>query len=165
MRREGVVWSTSSVCCEEVRTRLSSTTLEDVSSFTMSSTSSKPIVIGGKLKLKGSSVAGKKRKVEDGESAGKTSSSSSSATTTATTSSSSSSPSASAAAAAALSKADSFLTDAQRRHKQKKLELEAKEAKHLVQTTYRDRIEDFNYRLATTTEHNDIPRISAAGNG
>jgi hypothetical protein len=30
---------------------------------------------------------------------------------------------------------------------------------------FRDRIEGFNNRLSRLTEHNDIPRISAAGNG
>mmetsp|Transcript_5068 Transcript_5068/g.6674 ORF Transcript_5068/g.6674 Transcript_5068/m.6674 type:complete len:145 (-) Transcript_5068:277-711(-) len=31
--------------------------------------------------------------------------------------------------------------------------------------SYRQRIEELNSRLSTMTEHNDIPRVSAAGNG
>jgi len=60
---------------------------------------------------------------------------------------------------------DEYLTAAQKRHMLKKREMEAKEVKLVTETTYRNRIEDFNMKLATMTEHNDIPRISAAGNG
>lgn len=125
--------------------------------------STKPILIGGKLKLKGtSSGSSKKRKVSEPESAiaGPTEDKkpkSADATIAAVAKTDNKSD--------RSSKTDSFLTEAQRRHKQKRLEQETKAAKHLVQTTYRDRIEEFNFRLATTTEHNDIPRISAAGNG
>jgi protein FAM32A len=33
------------------------------------------------------------------------------------------------------------------------------------QKTYREKVNEFNDKLSTLTEHNDIPRISAAGNG
>jgi protein FAM32A len=58
-----------------------------------------------------------------------------------------------------------YLTDAQRKHQRRMIEHEAKEAKKLVKTSYRERVEQFNAKLSTLTEHNDIPRISAAGNG
>lgn len=113
------------------------------------SASSKPYSVGGKLKLKGSGVssggATKKRKATEDDA-----------------------PAVSDVQAASSLKAEpveAFLTEAQRRHKQKKIDLEDKMSKELVQTSYRDRIEKFNNRLATTTEHNDLPRISAAGNG
>ena len=58
-----------------------------------------------------------------------------------------------------------YLTEAQRKHQRRMIEHEAKEAKKLVKTSYRERVEQFNAKLSTLTEHNDIPRISAAGNG
>jgi protein FAM32A len=57
------------------------------------------------------------------------------------------------------------LTEAQKRHEKRRRELEVEEMKKAVKTTYRQRIEKFNEQLATRTEHNDIPRVSAAGNG
>jgi protein FAM32A len=60
---------------------------------------------------------------------------------------------------------EDYLTDAQRRHRQKQREAEAKEVAAAVAVPYRERIQKFNYKLSTTTEHNDIPRVSAAGNG
>ncbi len=57
------------------------------------------------------------------------------------------------------------LTDAQKRFKQKQQERETAEAKKLVGSSYRERINQFNERLSKLTEHNDIPRVSAAGNG
>jgi protein FAM32A len=61
---------------------------------------------------------------------------------------------------------ETYLTEAQRRHRLKKAELmKSRDLKKLGSTSYRERLESFNTRLASTTEHNDIPRISAAGNG
>lgn len=58
------------------------------------------------------------------------------------------------------------LTEAQKRHKLRQLEKEKQGAgKKLIETPYRERIEAFNNTLASMSEHNDIPRISAAGNG
>ena len=37
--------------------------------------------------------------------------------------------------------------------------------KDLTATTHREKVEKFNAKLATMSEHNDIPRVSAAGNG
>ncbi len=58
-----------------------------------------------------------------------------------------------------------FITEAQRIHKEKRMAQEEKELKKFLKTSHRDRIEKFNQTLGMMTEHNDIPRISAAGNG
>ena len=58
-----------------------------------------------------------------------------------------------------------YLTEAQKKHNQKMLEKQEKDAKKLSSTSFRDRIDQFNSKLSRMTEHNDIPRISAAGNG
>ena len=57
------------------------------------------------------------------------------------------------------------LTDAQKRHKQRQIDQEKRLSKSVINTPYRDRVEAFNSKLASMTEHNDIPRVSAAGNG
>ncbi|CAB1118753.1 unnamed protein product [Ectocarpus sp. CCAP 1310/34] len=60
---------------------------------------------------------------------------------------------------------DDMLTPAQRRFRKKQLEREGKKIRGMVKQTHRERIENFNALLASMTEHNDIPRCSAAGNG
>ena len=60
---------------------------------------------------------------------------------------------------------DDYLTEAEKKYKEKKTKADSRAAKKITQLTYRERLETFNQRLASTTEHNDIPRISAAGNG
>jgi len=60
---------------------------------------------------------------------------------------------------------EDFLTEAQKRHQRKKLEHEKREVKAVSETSFRERIERFNNKLSSMTEHNDIPRVSAAGNG
>ncbi|CAM9387255.1 unnamed protein product, partial [Ectocarpus sp. 13 AM-2016] len=60
---------------------------------------------------------------------------------------------------------DDMLTPAQRRFRKKQLEREGKKIRGMVEQTHRERIENFNALLASMTEHNDIPRCSAAGNG
>lgn len=126
----------------------------------MSSTASsrKPHVVGGKLKLKGSggSSGGVKRSVL----------SSSNSTSQATTPQSQEVdvPRESEKKVAKLA-TEEFLTPSQKRHQQRKIEKEREEAKKLSKTSFRDRVDIFNNKLAAMTEHNDIPRISAAGNG
>jgi protein FAM32A len=66
---------------------------------------------------------------------------------------------------AARATADDYLTPAQKRFRQQKQAQEEKRVKELVKKTHRERVEEFNSQLASMTEHNDIPRISAAGNG
>eukprot|EP00631_Chrysoreinhardia_giraudii_P002836 CAMPEP_0197424104 /NCGR_PEP_ID=MMETSP1170-20131217/24686_1 /TAXON_ID=54406 /ORGANISM="Sarcinochrysis sp, Strain CCMP770" /LENGTH=122 /DNA_ID=CAMNT_0042951577 /DNA_START=14 /DNA_END=380 /DNA_ORIENTATION=+ len=64
-----------------------------------------------------------------------------------------------------VSPVDEELTDAQLRHHRRRAEKEKEEIKQAVKTSHREKIEDLNNKLANLTEHNDIPRISAAGNG
>jgi protein FAM32A len=60
---------------------------------------------------------------------------------------------------------EEYLTEAEIRYRQKKAEIDSRAIKKITQLSHRERLEHFNQRLASTTEHNDIPRISAAGNG
>ncbi len=60
---------------------------------------------------------------------------------------------------------DDGLTDVQRRHKQRLLEKQMAELRNIVSKTHRERVEEYNIKLASMTEHNDLPRVSAAGNG
>jgi protein FAM32A len=60
---------------------------------------------------------------------------------------------------------DQYLTAAQKRHKQKKAELDKIFLKKNAKLSYRERVDALNNRLANMSEHNDIPRVSAAGNG
>ena len=66
-----------------------------------------------------------------------------------------------------LIETSSILTEAQKRHMAKKLKRETAQGAtgEIIKTTYRERVESFNMKLSTLTEHNDIPRVSAAGNG
>lgn len=73
--------------------------------------------------------------------------------------------SASFTSAAAEDSEDEYLTATQRSQKRKEREMESKTAEEHAAMGYRERINKFNQKLATATEHNDIPRISAAGNG
>jgi protein FAM32A len=133
--------------------------------------SDKPVVIGGKLKLKGS--GNNKTKVVNSSTETSTSSSlgkrsldaSSSTTTNTTTTEASSTTSSSSSGNSKEDKEDVHLTEAQKRFKAKRAEIESKRARELAKTSFRDRVEDFNMRLSKMTEHNDIPRVSAAGNG
>lgn len=59
----------------------------------------------------------------------------------------------------------SALTETQKKQREKQAKLETKIMKDTLSVSYRDRIDAFNNKLASLTEHNDIPRISAAGNG
>jgi protein FAM32A len=114
--------------------------------------SRKPMVVGGKLKLKGSSDTHSKKKNSNSSTVNKVVSLEDA--TSAPTSSSGSTGS-----------SQDYLTESQKRHLRKKLEREQEEAKNLSTTSFRERIDQFNNKLASMTEHNDIPRISAAGNG
>ena len=82
-----------------------------------------------------------------------------------------------AAAAAASSKSsvrhddynidieDDEMTAAERASFQKKQERELEELKSIATLSHRERVEAYNEKLSQLTEHNDIPRVSAAGNG
>ncbi len=68
-------------------------------------------------------------------------------------------------AAADKEEVDDGLTETQRRHKQRLLQKEKAEITKHVSKTHRQRVEEYNIKLACMTEHNDLPRVSAAGNG
>ena len=57
------------------------------------------------------------------------------------------------------------LTTAEKRLKSLKQKSERKEMEKIVKMSHRERVEDFNTKLGKLTELNDIPRVSAAGNG
>ena len=59
---------------------------------------------------------------------------------------------------------DDGLTETERAHK-RRLVARRKEAPRAARKSHRERVDDLNEKLSTMTEHNDIPRISAAGNG
>eukprot|EP00630_Chrysocystis_fragilis_P012260 CAMPEP_0197403562 /NCGR_PEP_ID=MMETSP1165-20131217/21710_1 /TAXON_ID=284809 /ORGANISM="Chrysocystis fragilis, Strain CCMP3189" /LENGTH=136 /DNA_ID=CAMNT_0042929781 /DNA_START=37 /DNA_END=445 /DNA_ORIENTATION=+ len=58
---------------------------------------------------------------------------------------------------------ESALTEAERKYKRRRAEKEKEEIKKEVKTSHREKVERLNAKLANLTEHNDIPRISAAG--
>jgi protein FAM32A len=60
---------------------------------------------------------------------------------------------------------DDGLTEAERKSLKIKLEREKAELEKIARKSHRERIEEFNEKLSSLTELNDIPRISAAGNG
>ena len=120
-------------------------------------------MIGGKLKLKGAKPKVAKK---DSKTKGKSNSNGGGAEATDTEDSSRLDLDSASSSSKATSSADEFLTDTERRHKVKMDELiKNKFAKKLSEVSYRERVEAFNHKLATTTELNDIPRVSAAGNG
>lgn len=60
---------------------------------------------------------------------------------------------------------DQDLTDAEKRALKFKLERERQESEKIAQKSHRERVEELNNHLSSLTELNDIPRVSAAGNG
>ena len=121
--------------------------------------SSKPVVIGGKLKFKSKGSKPKAVAVQSTTSTTSETSSSSSTTTTTTTNNNK------------RNRDDdeeedlSHLTESEKRFRMSKIEKEKKDIKKLLKQTYRDRLNDFNEKLSKQSDHNDIPRVSAAGNG
>mmetsp|Transcript_25172 Transcript_25172/g.41796 ORF Transcript_25172/g.41796 Transcript_25172/m.41796 type:complete len:176 (+) Transcript_25172:110-637(+) len=77
---------------------------------------------------------------------------------------------AAAAAASATSNDNTIedmdeMTEAERKAFVRKQKRELEEMESVAKKSHRERVEDFNEKLGQLTEHNDIPRISAAGNG
>lgn len=60
---------------------------------------------------------------------------------------------------------DDDLTQTERKSLKRKQERERIDLEKLAGQSHRERVEDFNEKLGRLTELNDIPRISAAGNG
>ena len=59
---------------------------------------------------------------------------------------------------------EEHLTDAERKALKRRKERERLELEKAAQLTHRERIEEFNEKLGSLTELNDMPRVSAAGN-
>lgn len=57
------------------------------------------------------------------------------------------------------------LTDAERRSLKYKKENQMRDLEKIAGKSHRERIEEFNTALGELSELNDIPRVSAAGNG
>mmetsp|Transcript_9842 Transcript_9842/g.13868 ORF Transcript_9842/g.13868 Transcript_9842/m.13868 type:complete len:122 (-) Transcript_9842:253-618(-) len=60
---------------------------------------------------------------------------------------------------------DDDMTMAERRGLKYRLEKEKKDLEQVAAKSHRERVEEFNQKLGELTELNDIPRVSAAGNG
>jgi protein FAM32A len=60
---------------------------------------------------------------------------------------------------------DDELTEAERKALILKQERQKEESKRIASKSHRERVEELNEKLGSLTEHNDIPRVSAAGNG
>ncbi|OQR90382.1 hypothetical protein ACHHYP_05577 [Achlya hypogyna] len=56
-------------------------------------------------------------------------------------------------------------TAAQMKHEKFKSKREEDEIKKNASKTYRERVEEYSQYLGNLTEHHDVPRVSAAGNG
>jgi len=120
----------------------------------MSSVPKKPTVIGGKLKLKGSSSSSSGNK-STSSSTGKVSTKRPLETDN----------TAAVESDHGTSSNEVYLTESQKRFKLKNIEKEKRDAEKLSKQSFRNRIDEFNQKLSKLSEHNDIPRISAAGNG
>lgn len=57
------------------------------------------------------------------------------------------------------------MTEAERKAHRRKLERQRVENEKIAQKSHRERVEELNEKLGSLTELNDIPRVSAAGNG
>ncbi len=57
------------------------------------------------------------------------------------------------------------MTDAEKKALAFKQKRENIELKAVAKKSHRERVDEFNAKLSQLTEHNDIPRVSAAGNG
>jgi protein FAM32A len=64
-----------------------------------------------------------------------------------------------------LSEDDEELTEAERKALKFKREFQRKESEKIALKSHRERVEELNEKLGSLTELNDIPRVSAAGNG
>jgi protein FAM32A len=60
---------------------------------------------------------------------------------------------------------DEELTAAEKRARKFKADQARREMEKVVKLSHRERVEQFNEKLGQLTELNDIPRVSAAGNG
>jgi len=108
-----------------------------------------PAFMGGSLNLKGDKK--KKSKKDKKKKDKKRSREEAAAETTATT---------------IQSDSDDELTEAELKAKKfRREQTDKKELEKVAELSHRERINAFNEKLGSLTEHNDIPRVSAAGNG
>ncbi|EQC32805.1 hypothetical protein SDRG_09343 [Saprolegnia diclina VS20] len=57
------------------------------------------------------------------------------------------------------------MTEAQKKHAKFKSKREEEDIRKQASKTYRERVEEYSTYLGNLTEHHDVPRVSAAGNG
>ena len=57
------------------------------------------------------------------------------------------------------------MTEAERRALKRKQERQRQDNEKIAKKSHRERVEELNEHLGSLTELNDIPRVSAAGNG
>mmetsp|Transcript_5676 Transcript_5676/g.6296 ORF Transcript_5676/g.6296 Transcript_5676/m.6296 type:complete len:117 (-) Transcript_5676:358-708(-) len=60
---------------------------------------------------------------------------------------------------------DDELTEAERKALKFKKQRQKEDSEKIAQKSHRQRVEELNEKLGSMTELNDIPRVSAAGNG
>jgi protein FAM32A len=60
---------------------------------------------------------------------------------------------------------DDGLTEAERKSTKFKSDKQLRDLEKATSMSHRQRVDQFNEGLSKLTEHNDIPRVSAAGNG
>ena len=60
---------------------------------------------------------------------------------------------------------EGHLTKAQKIHMKRMNDKLEKDMEKILEVSHRERVNKFNEKLGSLTEHNDIPRVSAAGNG
>ncbi|KAF0720461.1 Aste57867_287 [Aphanomyces stellatus] len=56
-------------------------------------------------------------------------------------------------------------TPAQKKHQKFKAKREEEEIMKQASKTYRERVDEYSKYLGSLSEHHDVPRVSAAGNG
>lgn len=124
----------------------------DHSSLTQSTVMTKSAFIGGSLSFKGDKKKSKKKRSKhklEGESRKQKKQKKDDST----------------AAAQLSDNDDEDLTEAERRALKFKRERQRRESEKIAAKSHRERVEELNEKLGSLTEHNDIPRVSAAGNG
>ncbi|ETV66638.1 hypothetical protein H257_16944 [Aphanomyces astaci] len=57
------------------------------------------------------------------------------------------------------------MTPAQKKHQKFKAKREEEDIKKQASKTYRERVDEYSQYLGNLSEHHDVPRVSAAGNG
>jgi protein FAM32A len=127
----------------------------------------KPVFVGGSLSFKGDKKAKKKKKSKAKHSVKSSTTDSESISYAADAGGANDAPVDAADAVtprvpAAHENLEADLTDAERKALTKRRERELQELQKIATKSHRERVEEFNEKLASLTEHNDIPRVRAA---